>query len=433
MRALLTTPGGVRPFLAASFQSSIGNAIGYIALLLLAYDLTRSAWAVSAVLLAEFVPAIALGPLFGALADRHPRRRLVVTADLLRCVAFVALAFAGSLSAIVALALVAGIGGALYQPAAKSALPGLAGEHADRAMAVLVASWSAAGMVGPGLGAALLVVISPADLLLVNAATFLLSAVVLGRLPIDGSARSGAAATRAPEAETDAGASGEAVVAHGVRAGLRTLRGAPGLAVVVGAGAATTLAFSMMNVAEPLLARQELDAGGAGFALLVCAFGIGSTIGALRGRANGWAMLATLAGGGVALVASAFVPSVAVAAATFLVTGIFAGAFMSSEHQLITRLAPQEVLGRVFGLKDSLDAIALCGAFVGGALIASHSDARIVFAVAGGAAIVAALASTALLLRAGVVSRPHALGRRSRRPGAAGIAPRPVEVGETAG
>ena len=161
----------------------------------------------------------------------------------------------------------------------------------------------------------------------------------------------------------------------------------------------------MMNVAEPLLARAELGTGGAGFALLVCAFGIGSTVGALRGRANGWALLATLAGGGVALVASAFAPSVALAAVTFLVTGIFAGSFMSSEHQMIARLAPAAVLGRVFGLKDSLDAVALCAAFVGGALIASHSDARVVFAVSGAAALIAALVSTALLLRAGVVRR----------------------------
>ena len=409
MRALLRTPGGVRSFLAASFQSSIGNAIGYIALLLLAYDLTHSAWAVSAVLLAEFVPAIGLGPLFGALADRYPRRRLVVTADLLRCGAFVALAFAGSLPAIIVLALVAGVGGALYQPAAKSALPGIAGEHADKAMGTLVASWSAAGMIGPGLGAGLLVVLSPADLLLVNAATFLLSAIVLGRLPIDAPARAAAAAAAA------AGVAGadEPVADHGIRAGLRTLRGVPGLAVVIGAGAAATLAFSMMNVAEPLLARAELGTDGAGFALLVCAFGIGSTVGALRGRAHGWTLLATLAGGGVALVASAFAPSVALAAVTFLVTGIFAGSFMSSEHQMIARLAPPAVLGRVFGLKDSLDAVALCAAFVGGALIASHSDARVVFAVSGAAALIVALVEHGA---AAARRRRAPRARRARRP-----------------
>jgi MFS family permease len=415
----------VRPFLAASLQSSVGNAIGYIALLLLAYDMTRSAWAVSAVLLAEFVPAIALGPLFGALADRRSRRALVVVADLVRCAAFVGLAFAGSLAVLVGLALVAGAAGALYQPAAKSALPGLAGDKADRAMGALVASWSAAAMIGPGLGAGLLVVMSASDLLLVNAATFLVSAVVLARLPLDRRLRSESLAAPDAPQESEAG--------HGVRAGLRCVRRVPGLAVVVAAGAATTLAFSMMNVAEPLLARQELHTGGAGFALLVCVFGIGSTSGALRGRASGWAMLAALAGGGLALVASALAPTVLVAAATFFVTGVFAGAFMSSEHQLIAALAPQDVLGRVFGVKDSLDAMALCGAFLGGALIASHSDARVVFAVGGAGALVAAVASTALLLRAGVVSRTRRAARAPHQPLMGAFAPAPVEVGETAG
>ena len=114
-------------------------------------------------------------------------------------------------------------------------------------------------------------------------------------------------------------------------------------------------------------------------------------------------------------------------------TGLFVGAFMSCEHQLIARLAPQEVLGRVFGLKDSLDAVALCAALVGGALIASHSDARVVFAASGTAALVAALASTVLLLRAGVVTSPRP-GRRAPRPQrGGGLVTGPREIGEPAG
>jgi MFS family permease len=411
---LLRTPGALRRFLAASLQSSIGNAIGYIALILVAYDMTHSAWAVSAVLLADSGPAILLAPFFGALADRYSRRTLVVAADLLRFAAFVALAFAGSLTAVIVLALIAGLGGALYQPAAKSALPSLAGERADEAMGALVASWSAAGMVGPGLGAALLAVVSPAELLLVNAATFLVSALVLGRLRIDRPAPAAA-----PEVDASA-------VAHGVRAGVSAARAVSGLTVIVATGGAATLAFSMMNLAEPLLARAELQAGATGFAILVCAFGIGSTIGALCGRAEGWTMLMTLTGGGLALAASALVPSVELAAATFLATGVFAGAYLSSEHQLVARLAPEEVLGRVFGLKDALDATALCGAFVVGAVIVSHSDARVAFAVSGVSALIVAVVATVMLLREGVVVTRRANGGASagRRMGGLAAGPR---------
>jgi MFS family permease len=66
----------------------------YVALLVLAYDRTHSAWIVSAVLAGELVPAIAFGPLFGALSDRHSPRACVVVADAIRCIAFAGLVLA---------------------------------------------------------------------------------------------------------------------------------------------------------------------------------------------------------------------------------------------------------------------------------------------------------------------------------------------------
>jgi MFS family permease len=417
----MRTPGTVRRFLLVSLQSSVGNAIGYVALLLLAYDRFGSPWAVSLVLLADFLPSIVLAALFGALADRYSRRLLTISADLLRCGAFVALAFAGSFAAILALALVAGIGTALYHPAAKSALAGLAGPRGDVAMGALVTVWSLASVTGPALAAGLLLALSPSSLLLVDAATFFISALVLSRLPLD--------RVRRPAAVSEDGnlalAAGERVPAqvsdapvdHGVRAGLRAARAVDGLSAVVGVGAAATLAFSLMNVAEPLLATDELDAGGAGFALLVGLYGVGSTLGTMRGRAELGILIVSVAGGGLLLCASALAQSLPVAAATFLATGLFAGAVMSSDHQLVARLAPAAIQGRVFGLKDSLDALAFCAAFVGGGLIASVADSRAVFAVSGGGALLAAGLATVMLHRTRVATAaPNAL-RRGRQTG----------------
>ncbi len=231
-------------------------------------------------LLADFLPAILLGPLFGALADRLSRRKLVVGADLLRAAAFIGLAFTDSFALVLVLALVAGMGTALYQPASKAALAGLAGKRAEDAMGALVTIWSAASVAGPALGAALLLGVSTSVLLALNAASFLVSALVLNRLALDREETvHGAVATS--DNVNLAIAAGELVTAHeadvaighGVRAGLRAAHAVPGLSAVVGAGAAATLAFSLMNVAEPLLATDELDAGEAGFALLVCVFG----------------------------------------------------------------------------------------------------------------------------------------------------------------
>ena len=423
MLALIGTPGPVRRFLLVSMQSSVGNAIGYVALVLLAYDRMRSPWAVSLVLLADFLPAIVLGPLFGALADRSSRRTLTVGADLLRCAAFVGLALASSFVAILALALVAGTGTALYHPASKAALASMAGPRADTALGALVTIWSAASVAGPALATVLLLGLSPAALLLVDAATFLVSALVLRRLPLDGEAV--VVATVAPSDVSVAIVTGEPAVsleddpelAHGVRAGLRAARGVRGLGTVVVAGVAATLAFSLMNVAEPLLATDELTAGGVGFALLVCVYGIGSTIGTLHGRADLGLRIASLAGGGLLLCASAAAQSVGFAAVTFLVTGLFAGAVMSSDHQLVARLAPPGIRGRVFGLKDSLDAIAFCTAFVAGGLIASLADSRAVFAVAGSAALLVAALGAIALRQTRVASATPGGQRRGRQTG----------------
>ncbi len=55
-------------------QSALGNGAAYIALLVVALDRFDSAWAISLILLADFVPGMLLGPLFGAAADRWSRR-----------------------------------------------------------------------------------------------------------------------------------------------------------------------------------------------------------------------------------------------------------------------------------------------------------------------------------------------------------------------
>ena len=112
-------------FFAALTQSSLGNGAGYIALLLLAFDRFESAWAISLVLVADLVPAMLLGPVFGAVADRFSRRACTVVADVLRAGAFAGIALVDSFPATLALAVVAGTGTALFTPAALAALPSL--------------------------------------------------------------------------------------------------------------------------------------------------------------------------------------------------------------------------------------------------------------------------------------------------------------------
>src|SRR3954467_15767670 len=103
-----------RWFPLASLQSSIGTGAATVALVIIAYDRLRSPWAITLILLAEWLPSMGAGPLFGAMADRWSRRACAVGADLLSAASFIGLGFVSSFGATLALALAAGIGISLW-------------------------------------------------------------------------------------------------------------------------------------------------------------------------------------------------------------------------------------------------------------------------------------------------------------------------------
>src|SRR5436190_8146133 len=111
--ALLRAEPRARRFFLAHIQSSLGTGAAYVALLVLAYQRFNSPWAVTLILLADFLPATLFGPILGAAVDRYGRRRCAVVSDVLRAILFVALALASSFLLIFALALLAGVGPAL--------------------------------------------------------------------------------------------------------------------------------------------------------------------------------------------------------------------------------------------------------------------------------------------------------------------------------
>src|SRR5438046_10615973 len=99
---LLRSEGRARAFLLTYLQSSLGTGAGYVALVVVAYARFHSAWAITLVLLADFLPAMLLGPLAGALADRWSRRSCAVLGDAIRALAFIGLGFVGAYLATLA-------------------------------------------------------------------------------------------------------------------------------------------------------------------------------------------------------------------------------------------------------------------------------------------------------------------------------------------
>ncbi len=376
-----------RWFFLAHLQGALGAGAGYIALLVLAYERIGSAWGATAVLLADLLPAMLLGPLLGAAIDRTSRLGGAILADVIRAAAFGALVFADGVVAMIALALLAGLGTALFRPATYALLPGLvAPGRRNAAHGVFNAVRDTGQLLGPVAAAGLLAVASPAAVLGVNAVTFALSALLLVRLR--GHVRSVVA-----EAEPDAPAN------------LRGVLGDRFVRTMIATSAAVTLCAATMNIGELVLAQEDLEAGATGFALLVSAYGCGLIVGALcAGRDGGDPRVMYFAGlGGVAIgmVSTAFAPELGFALFTFGFTGAANGLFATSNRILLHRAIPEAVHGRAFGLVDSLDSWGFGIAVIAGGALATAFGGRALFGLAGALLLIVwACAAYALRARA---------------------------------
>lgn len=388
---LLKVRGPARPWFAALLQSSLGTGAGYIALLLLAYERFRSPWAITAVLMADLVPAMLLGPLFGAVADRFSRRWCAVIADVLRVVAFAGVALAGSIELTVAFAALAGVGTGLFTVSALAALPSLVEEERLPAATALYGAVTDTGyLAGPGLAALAFLVVGPEALLGANAATFAVSALVLATLDFGRVAP-------AP------GPRARGALLRDAAAGIRATMSTRGVRTIVVASAFALFCGGLLNVVELLLATGELGAGRAGFALLVGAFGAGFIAGSLSGSGGGGRdrlqrrYLGGLAVTAAGLAATGLAPTFATALFAFAATGLGNGLVLVYERLLIQSLVSDAFTARVFGVKDSLGSWAFGAAFLSaGAMVGLVGSRGVLLIAAGLAAAVAALAAVAL-------------------------------------
>ena len=396
--------GSTRRYFIAWTQSAVGTGAGYVALLLLAYETFRSPWAVAAILLAEHLPCMVLGPLAGAVVDRVPRRTAAIAADLIGAAAFIALAFAASFGVVLVLALLAGVGVALAQPAAMAGLPEIADPEDLPAATSLHASIEEAGVVvGPLVAALVLAGADPSVLMLANGISFALSAVLLATVRFTPRAASAEAPQLAAheEALTLAGSAG---------AGLRALRDMPGVRTLILTSTVAVFAFGMLNVAELLFARDELGAGDSGFSLLVGAMSVGMTVGALAGARSQdgrvWRReyLLGLALMGVAMLAVAGARSVAFALPMLLLCGYGNGITIVHERLLLQHTVSPALHGRVFGIRRMLVSWSFCGSYLLGGAVASGLGSRVLLASAG-AGMLLAFTWGALSLRGTWVTR----------------------------
>jgi MFS family permease len=382
-----------------------------VALLLIAYDRFESPWAISLVLLADLLPAMLLGPVFGAAADRWSRKWCAVGADLIRAGAFIGIALVDSFPTTVGFALLAGAGTALFTPATLAGLPSLVGKERVAAATSLYGAIADLGFTaGPGLAAGFLVVAAPTDILLVNGLTFAASAVILTPL------RFGAPVPSAGRAHGRVIAS----LLREAHAGLSVVRGLRAVRVVIAGSTAALFFGGVFNVGELPFATDELDTSDAGYSVLVAVFGLGFILGSLTGSRGGQSELlrkrflqgSLLMAAGLLL--SGLAPTLPTALVTFTLAGFGNGLLLVHERLIVQADVPDAVMGRAFGVKDSLASWAFGIAFfAAGALLTLVSPRELIGAAGVGGLLVCACTAWALG-RESEPRRPVAVARSPR-------------------
>jgi MFS family permease len=380
--SLLGTAPGFRLLFLATLGSSLGTLLATVALVVDVKDRTNSGSWVSALMIAEFLPAVAVGLFLGPLLDRVSRRGLMIVSDLVRAGVFCTLPFASSAGQIVALAGIAGLATGFFRPAVYAGLPNLVEEEElARANSLIQTSENVSWAVAPVIGGALVAASGPDLAYWLNGASFLVSALLLLRLSAD-----------------------RLQGALGVSRGhLRDLK--DGFARVLQTRSLLTVlvvwtivlgAVASTQTAQVFLAKDSFDAGDFGYGLIFGCIGLGLAVGSfgagtwVERRSVGTVYAASILLQALGVAAAAVAPNVWFSLPCFVLAGIGNGIAVVCNSLLVQRGAPDAIRGRVFTVIMSVNYAVYGLGFVIAGPLTDGVGPRWVF---GGVGVVLAFAS----------------------------------------
>ena len=351
-----------RPFrriVLASATSSLGDWIGFLAIIALTVDIlgpTRAAaFAVSGVMTARVVPSLLLAPVAGVFVDRWDRKRVLIWTDIGRGAVMALIPFTQEILALVLATLLMEVLSALFAPAKDAVYPTLV--RRDQLVSAnqvnLVATY---GMLPvAGFLYALLMVLAgryaPVDSFLAtrpvalpiwfNAASFGVSALFIAGIRIR---------RQAPGPVRQLG---EGIGAE-LREGLRFVAGHPVIrALIGGVMVAATAAGVVISTGE--FFAGILNAGPSGFGILVAAVGSGMVIGLVLAAPLSRAFRPetlfspAIVVAGAGLILTAVSPTLAIAFAPATLMGAAAGLVFIVGYTVLQKRSDDRIRGRTFG------------------------------------------------------------------------------------
>jgi hypothetical protein len=350
-----------RALWGAQLASVIGDQLARVALTILVYDRTGSALLAAVTFMVSVVPVFIGGVTLAWLADRFPRRRVMIVCDLLRCALVLLMALPGvPIALLVLLLAVVTVIGAPFTAARAAIYPEvLAGDKYTAGTAVTLTTNQFAQVIGFAVGGGVVALLGTRPSLAVDAATFAVSALLVGCWVRARPAPAPRRARAAPASRLDAdGVSGTSPAAeYGARAGLagatRMVFGAPVLLLPMLFGWLAAFYNAPEGLAAPL--ARSLGGGAAAVGAILAAQVFGEAAGMLafgrlvrperRLRLMGPLAVAACA----VLILFAMRPAFAGVLIVLAASGAF-GAYQIAANAAFVSAVPAQWRARAFGL-----------------------------------------------------------------------------------
>lgn len=389
-------PLAVRPFgrlLASYTLNDLGDVVGVVALAVLVYDRTQAVAPTAAFFIAaKFLPAL-LAPAITARIDQLSLRRTLPFLYVLEAIVFAALALIADgdfvLWLVLALALVDGSLAITARGLTRSAVAAVlqpAGLLRE-GNALMNIGFALASVGGAALAGLLIAELGLATALLVDAASFLVIAVLL------------AVTTNLPDPAME-----RETFRERFAAGMRFARRNPVIRLLLAGQAVALILFTLIIPIEVIYAKESLGTSSAGFGILLASWGAGIVIGSLiylrvKQRNAVTLVLVSTVAIGLGYLGLAAAQTLLVACAISLVGGAGNGIQWIAVMTALQEATPMDYQARIVGLLESLGAaMPGVGYVLGGAIVALGSP-RTAYAVAGAGVLVLVLAALPLRSR----------------------------------
>ena len=381
----------------AQIGSVLGDQLARVALTLQVYEQTRSALLAAVTFAASVVPTFVGGVLLAGLADRYPRRRVMIACDLVRMALVLAMAVPGlPIALLVALLFAVTMAGVPFTSARAAIYPDvLAGDLYVLGTAATLTTYQFAQVLGFALGGAAVSVAGIRGALVVDAGTFAVSAVIT---------RFWVRQRPAPRSAEAAASS----LAADLLAGVRLVFSVPALRTPMLLGWLAAFYNAPEGIAAPLAAG--FGAGALGVGLILAAEALGASVGAvafsrLLGPAARAGWMRPLAVASCAtLTAFALRPDFRLALVILFVAGL-CDCYQISAIALFVRATPEGQRGQAFGLAQAGMSLGQGTAMIVAGVAAQRYAPATVVAAAGALGAVAAIVISARRLPARGMTR----------------------------